>query len=170
MAGVLSLEAPGGLAETETTMAQVMKSVGYGTTCIGKWHLGRPPAFLPTSRGCDSYYGIPSSHDMDPSVLMRDKETMASPVAIRSLTQTFTEQAVRFNNLRLLSPELYDMDADPEEAENASDENPKAAAEIYAKVMAILPGLRGEARAAWWHTANRRVYPNEPGAWSTPIF
>ena len=96
MAGVLSLEAPGGLAETETTMAQVMKSVGYGTTCIGKWHLGRPPAFLPTSRDCDSYYGIPSSHDMDPSVLMRDKETMASPVAIRSLTQRYTEQAVRF--------------------------------------------------------------------------
>ena len=61
------------------------------------------------------------------------------------------------------------MNVDPEEAEDASGENPRVVAEIYAKVMEMLPGLPVEAQPAWRDTANRRVYPNEPGAWPTPI-
>jgi arylsulfatase A-like enzyme len=30
----------------------------------GKWHLGQQDKFLPTSRGFDSYLGIPFSQDM----------------------------------------------------------------------------------------------------------
>jgi arylsulfatase A len=36
---------------------------GYATACIGKWHLGDQPEFLPTRQGFDSYYGIPYSND-----------------------------------------------------------------------------------------------------------
>jgi len=32
--------------------------------CIGKWHLGDQPEFLPTSQGFDHYFGIPYSNDM----------------------------------------------------------------------------------------------------------
>ncbi len=44
---------------SETTLANVAKERGYKTACNGKWHLGRPEAYLPTSRGFDHYFGIP---------------------------------------------------------------------------------------------------------------
>src|SRR5690242_7970292 len=39
----------GGLPSEEITIARALKSQGYGTACIGKWHLGHMPQFLPTS-------------------------------------------------------------------------------------------------------------------------
>ncbi|HRJ08257.1 MAG TPA: sulfatase [Prosthecobacter sp.] len=53
-----------GLNPDETTLAEVLKSRGYATACIGKWHLGDQPEFLPTAQGFDTYYGIPYSNDM----------------------------------------------------------------------------------------------------------
>jgi arylsulfatase A len=53
-----------GLAPEELTIAEVLQEEGYNTTCIGKWHLGHKPEFLPTSQGFDSYFGIPYSNDM----------------------------------------------------------------------------------------------------------
>ncbi len=49
-----------GLAPEELTIAEVLQKEGYNTACIGKWHLGHKPEFLPTSQGFDSYFGIPS--------------------------------------------------------------------------------------------------------------
>jgi arylsulfatase A-like enzyme len=46
-----------GLALTETTMATRMKALGYATACVGKWHLGGPPDFLPMKRGFDEFFG-----------------------------------------------------------------------------------------------------------------
>ena len=51
-----------GLAETETTLAALLKPRGYQTMCIGKWHLGHQPQYLPTKRGFDEYFGIPVSY------------------------------------------------------------------------------------------------------------
>ena len=45
----------GGLNLDETTLANVLKPLGYPTMCVGKWHLGRPVQYLPTSRGFDEY-------------------------------------------------------------------------------------------------------------------
>lgn len=53
-----------GLAPDEVTVAEVLKEVGYATACIGKWHLGDQPEFLPTRQGFDHYAGIPYSNDM----------------------------------------------------------------------------------------------------------
>lgn len=53
-----------GLNEGETTLAEVCKSRGYATACIGKWHLGEPPAFSPTKHGFDEWFGLPYSNDM----------------------------------------------------------------------------------------------------------
>ncbi|PXX21484.1 sulfatase [Arenibacter sp. ARW7G5Y1] len=55
---------PYGLNPNELTIAEVLQNQGYATKCIGKWHLGDAPEFLPTQQGFDSYFGIPYSNDM----------------------------------------------------------------------------------------------------------
>lgn len=62
--GVLFPAAAVGLNPAEQTIAEVLKGKGYSTACIGKWHLGDQPEFLPTAQGFDHYYGIPYSNDM----------------------------------------------------------------------------------------------------------
>lgn len=53
-----------GLHPAEVTIAERLKALGYATACVGKWHLGDQPEFLPTRQGFDRYYGIPYSNDM----------------------------------------------------------------------------------------------------------
>jgi arylsulfatase A len=62
--GVLFPAAAVGLNPKEITIAEALKPAGYATACIGKWHLGDQPEFLPTAQGFDSYFGIPYSNDM----------------------------------------------------------------------------------------------------------
>jgi arylsulfatase A len=62
--GVLFPGAAVGLNPAENTIADLLKEVGYTTACIGKWHLGDQPEFLPTKQGFDYYLGIPYSNDM----------------------------------------------------------------------------------------------------------
>ena len=42
-----------GLNPAEETMAELLKTKGYDTLCLGKWHLGDQPEFLPTRQGFD---------------------------------------------------------------------------------------------------------------------
>lgn len=115
-----------GLNPDEITIADLLKSKGYATSCIGKWHIGHKPKFLPTRQGFDSYYGIPYSNDMtiDPEAnlaadiklregftldrirnekpkkdfvpLMRNEEVIEYPCDQTTLTQRYTEEAVQF--------------------------------------------------------------------------
>lgn len=85
-----------GLELSETTIANILKDRGYATMCIGKWHLGDKPGYLPTSRGFDEYYGIPYSNDITPVVLMHNTETIEYPVTQATLTKRYTEQALKF--------------------------------------------------------------------------
>jgi arylsulfatase len=86
----------GGLNLDETTMADMLKARQYKTMCIGKWHLGRPERYLPTSRGFDTYFGIPYSNDMNPRVLMRNTEVVEQAADLESLTGRYTEEARKF--------------------------------------------------------------------------
>jgi arylsulfatase len=85
-----------GLPDSETTIAQMLKAKGYKTMCVGKWHLGHLPQYLPTHRGFDEYFGIPYSNDMTPRPLMHDLETIEEPAKLETLTQRYTEQALKF--------------------------------------------------------------------------
>ena len=67
ISGALGPNSRIGLSDVEVTMAEICKQKNYATTCIGKWHLGHHPKFLPTSHGFDSYYGLPYSNDMWPN-------------------------------------------------------------------------------------------------------
>lgn len=85
-----------GLHPDEITIADILKQQGYATACVGKWHLGDAPDFLPTRHGFDSYYGIPYSNDMTPSILMRGETIIEDPVDQDTLTERYTQEAVRF--------------------------------------------------------------------------
>jgi arylsulfatase A len=69
--GVYFPAGPQGLNPKEVTVAERLKDLGYATLCVGKWHLGDQPEFLPTRQGFDHYLGIPYSNDMQ----RKSKET-----------------------------------------------------------------------------------------------
>lgn len=47
-----------GLPLTETTIANRLKTAGYVTGIVGKWHLGSQPAMQPQMRGFDEFFGF----------------------------------------------------------------------------------------------------------------
>ena len=85
-----------GLPESESTIAQTLKPKGYRTMCVGKWHLGHNPKYLPTTRGFDHYFGIPYSNDMAPRWLMEDTKVIEEQATLETLTPRYTERAVKF--------------------------------------------------------------------------
>jgi len=97
-----------GINPSEVTLPEILKSQGYATACIGKWHLGDQEPFLPTRHGFDYYYGIPYSNDMGrnpkmaetdgtpPLPMMRGDVIIESPTDQRTITRRYTEEAVRF--------------------------------------------------------------------------
>lgn len=100
---VLGARSTGGIPDSERTLAAALKARGYATMCIGKWHLGHLPRYLPTRHGFDHYFGIPYSNDMDrvtaqepPIPLMRDEAIVEQPAAQETLTVRYTDEAVRF--------------------------------------------------------------------------
>lgn len=111
---VLFPDSAGGLPQSEITIARALKPQGYATACIGKWHLGHLPQYLPTRHGFDSYFGIPYSNDMDrvggegrqafwdPKIeywnvpLMRDEEIIERPADQNTITKRYADEAVRF--------------------------------------------------------------------------
>jgi arylsulfatase A len=93
-----------GLNPDEITIAEVLKRQGYTTACVGKWHLGDQPQFLPTKQGFDYYFGIPYSNDMGsnqrnqnpPLPLLRNDKVIEAPVDQNTLTKRYTEEVVNF--------------------------------------------------------------------------
>jgi arylsulfatase A-like enzyme len=98
-----------GLHPAEITVAEVLRDAGYATQCIGKWHLGDQPPFLPTRQGFDHYFGIPFSNDMGqtrakgqrdpsrrPTPLLRDERVIEQEPDQHQLTRRYTEEALTF--------------------------------------------------------------------------
>jgi arylsulfatase A len=94
--GVLFPRSLGGIQDDEILLSEALKARGYATACVGKWHLGHLPQYLPTRHGFDSYLGIPYSNDMVPTPLMRDEAVIEEPADQTTLTRRYTEEAVRF--------------------------------------------------------------------------
>ncbi|MEM6648157.1 MAG: sulfatase [Bacteroidota bacterium] len=106
-----------GLPAEEITIAELLKDQGYATAAVGKWHLGHLPAFLPTTQGFDTYFGIPYSNDMDRTVggpwldpnvwnnpqtaswnvpILRDVTEVERPANQHTITKRFTEETIAF--------------------------------------------------------------------------
>jgi arylsulfatase A-like enzyme len=116
---VLFPDSADGLPQSEITIAELLKTRGYATAAIGKWHLGWQPEFLPMKQGFDSYFGIPYSNDMDwtggnvpaaerrqrmmnPKIeywnvpLMRNEQIVERPADQTTITQRYTDEAIKF--------------------------------------------------------------------------
>ncbi len=93
-----------GLNPDEITIADLLKARGYATACIGKWHLGHLPQFLPTRQGFDYYFGLPYSNDMllkyskkfPPLPLIENEKTIELSPDQSLLTKRYTEKALEF--------------------------------------------------------------------------
>ncbi len=118
---VLFPNSKGGLPASELTIAELLKTRGYATAAIGKWHLGHLPPYLPTRHGFDTYWGIPYSNDMDavggfPNYrkaarqdphyfapieqfqvpILHDEKVVEKPANQHTLTRRYTEKAIDF--------------------------------------------------------------------------
>ena len=134
MNAVLFPNSERGLHPDEVTIADMLKSAGYRTACVGKWHLGHLPPCLPTNQGFDSYWGIPYSNDMwiDPAnkladdivfrdgltkadleaghkvrnvvPILRDEAVVEYPADQTTITRRYTERAIQFINEKSEKP------------------------------------------------------------------
>lgn len=96
-----------GLNPAEFTVAERLKEQGYATACIGKWHVGDQPEFLPLKQGFDHYFGIPYSNDMQAkavggsevvSPLLRDDKVveLLTDEQQSGLVERYTDEALGF--------------------------------------------------------------------------
>lgn len=96
-----------GINPNEITLAEMLKSGGYKTMCVGKWHLGDQKEFMPLNNGFDEYFGLPYSNDMGPGATPYDFSPLPliegdSIIELNPqqdlLTKRYTEKAVDFIN------------------------------------------------------------------------
>jgi arylsulfatase A len=79
-------------------LAEALREQGYATAAIGKWHLGDRRQFLPCQHGFDTYFGLPYSMDMLPTVLYRDNDIVDELRGdkVQNVTERLTDEAIRF--------------------------------------------------------------------------
>jgi arylsulfatase A-like enzyme len=63
-----------GLPPEHPTLPSLLKKAGYGTTLIGKWHLGALPKFGPLKSGYDHFFGFRGEAEFgrDGAVLLQE--------------------------------------------------------------------------------------------------
>ena len=109
--GALGPAAKNGIHDDEVLLSEMLKSQGYKTCAVGKWHLGHHQKFLPLQHGFDRYLGLPYSNDMWPHgpvvkpgtfpelPLIRDNEIIDSDVDAQDqskLTKQYSDFAIEF--------------------------------------------------------------------------
>jgi len=74
------------IKEGQMTIASLLKSAGYHTAMVGKWHLGfrengydRPLPGGPVDRGFDTFFGIRASTDIPPYFYIRGDRAVEPP-------------------------------------------------------------------------------------------
>lgn len=94
-------EVSAGIPKDEILLGEALKTAGYRTCMVGKWHLGdysKEPAFNPRQNGFDHYLGVPHSNDMLPCPLFRNEEMLQENIGTdqAKLTGLYTEEALGF--------------------------------------------------------------------------
>lgn len=82
---------------TEITFAEVMKTAGYATCCIGKWDVSnRKPIIerMPNAKGFDYYWGPLGANDAGKVDLWEDNEALGEDRDLTSLSRRYTDKAI----------------------------------------------------------------------------
>jgi arylsulfatase A-like enzyme len=84
-----------GLPLTETTLADHLKTAGYVTGLVGKWHLGSQESMHPLKRGFDEFFGfLGGSHSyFNAAGIMRGTEQVKE---LDYTTDAFGREAIAF--------------------------------------------------------------------------
>jgi arylsulfatase A len=160
-----------GLNLDEKTLADLLKARGYRTACYGKWHLGHTARYLPTSRGFDSYFGIPYSNDMTPTTVLENTRVVEEEANQGTLTQRYTGHAVRFIEESKSSPFfLYMPHTFPHIPLHASTRfRGKSPLGLYGDVVEEIDWSVGEVFGALRRTGQERntlvVFSSDNGPW-----
>lgn len=93
-----------GIHPDEVTLAELFKTQGYATACVGKWHLGDLPSFVPQAQGFDSHFGLYANLDPVETAffgeagvpLLRNGEIVKRPADPAELTRLYTDEAIAF--------------------------------------------------------------------------
>jgi len=106
---VLNNKSKTGLSPEELTIAEGLKTVGYSTAIIGKWHLGHLPEYLPTKQGFDYWFGVPYSNDNNgisapeneylsgpPLPLYENESIIEHGISMGTITKRYTEKAIEY--------------------------------------------------------------------------
>jgi arylsulfatase len=80
----------GHLDETQITLAEALRPLGYATYAVGKWHLGYEMPDLPLQRGFDDYYGALD----DNSPIYLGNGAVSESWGPELFTQRYTEEAL----------------------------------------------------------------------------
>lgn len=91
----------------EVTIAEVLKTNGYQTACIGKWHVGEEPNQMPLNQGFDYFFGTPKPNghtkliEQAPfrCIIMQNKDTIKVINTVEEmgqLTKIYTKEATNF--------------------------------------------------------------------------
>lgn len=79
----------------EVTIAEALKTAGYRTACIGKWHNGEQFPYTPQGQGFDEFFGFKAGHwnNYFNAELLRGTKSEKSRGYI---TDALTDEALRF--------------------------------------------------------------------------
>lgn len=84
---------------SEITLAELLKTRGYATACIGKWDVSNRAAIrerMPNAKGFDYYYGALGANDNGRIVLHENNTQVGETDDMGSLTRTYTDKAIAF--------------------------------------------------------------------------
>jgi len=85
--------------EVEITIAELLKSRGYKTGCVGKWDISQrryQEGMVPNDQGFDYYFGTLGANDRGIVKLYRNRDTLYTTKDMSVLTSLYTDEALRF--------------------------------------------------------------------------
>jgi len=155
LGNVVGPDSPLGLPSSEITLAEGLRTRGYRTMAVGKWHLGSASAeHLPLAHGFDRWFGLPYSNDMMPPWvktnrplrMYRDAQPIDGEVDQANMTVKYTEEAVQFVRESKGKPFfLYLAHNMPHLPIHAADRfRGKSRAGVYGDVIEMLDWSTGE--------------------------